>query len=234
MSTLSELIATVQAFGESISNLVKKKPAEALVSDDASLLSNVTKASLLAVVPPKVTTHANNVSNPHATTAAKLGGVDKAYVDTGLSAGVSLSVLPVSQYGDTTNASLGITTSGFVLTFTKAIQAYVLGTFKLFPIMTLNLANTDPSPANKTFYVYVTVSGGDLVYVVSQAKLPETLSLMYVGKVVTNGTSITAMTIGRVSRLGANRISTSPQGSAIPTTAGNPTAPAKLNAGWKP
>lgn len=234
MDSLTVFLASLRTFIENISALANKKPTEALVSDDAALVGGVSKATLLSDSQTKASAHLTNLANPHATTAAKLGGVDKAYVDTGLAGGVPLSVLSISQYGDTTDANLGINVSGFKLNFTKAIQAYVLGTFKLFPIMTMDLATTDPSPANKTFYVYVTVSDADLAYVVSTSKLAESLSMMCVGRLVTNGNTIITMTIGRVSRLGTFRVATSPQGSSIPTTAGSPIAPVKLAAGWLP
>jgi hypothetical protein len=234
MSTLTDFITAVRAFAENISALASKKPQEATLSDDATLLSSVSKATLLAAVQTKVTTHTSSVANPHATTAAKLSGVDKVYVDDALATAVPLSVLPMSQYGDTTQAALGLTTSGFVLNFTKPIQAYVLGTFKMFPVMSIALTTVDPSPANKTFYIYVTVKDGDLAYLISATKLAESLSLMWVGKVVTNGTAISTLQIGRVSRIGATRITTGQQGASIPTTAGSPTAPAKLNAAWLP
>lgn len=234
MSTLTVFLASLRTFIENISTLANKKPTEALVSDDATLLAGVTKASLLSATQTKASAHITNLANPHATTAAKLGGTDKAYVDAGLAGGVPLSVLSISQYGDTTDANLGITVSAFKLNFTKAIQAYLLGTFKLFPIMTMDLVTTDPSPANKTFYVYVTVTDGDLAYVVSTSKLAESLSMMCVGRLVTNANTITTMTIGRVSRLGTFRVATSPQGSSIPTTAGSPITPVKIAPGWLP
>lgn len=234
MSALTTFLATLRTYIENISTLANKKPTEALTADDTTLLGGITKASLLGVVQTKASAHITNLANPHATTAAKLSGVDKAYVDAGLAAGVPLSVLPISQYGDTTDANLGITTVGFVLSFSKTIQAYLLGTFKLFPVMSINLADTDPSPANKTFYVYVTLANGDLTYVVSLTKLAESLGMMCVGRVVTNSSSVTLMSIGRVSRLGTFRVATSPQGSSIPTTSGSPIAPAQLNPGWLP
>lgn len=234
MSTIAEAITALRELSAVVAEVIRRKPAKSLTSDNASKLGGITKESLLKVVEDKAALHIANKNNPHNQTAAKLLGVDKPYIDAGIANGVPIEVLSVSQYGDTTNANLGITTSGFVLTFTKPIQAYVMGTFSVFPTMTINLADTDPNPANKTFYIYVTLADGKLVYMVSQSKVAESLPLMCVGRVVTNATAITVMTIGRVSRIGTNRIATSPQGSAIPTAPGSPIQTAKLDPGWFP
>lgn len=235
MATVDALKTSLNNLLQQINTLVLRKPDRSLVSDDAPLLSGVTKATLLSEAQTKATAHINNKNNPHGVTAELLGGEDKPYVDADLATRVPLNALSISQFGDTGTAALGVTTTGWTIKFTKTIQAYVQGVFKLFPIQDIVLTTINPTPANKTFYVYVKVVAGDLAYVVSTDLLGETMGTMYIGKVITGASAITSHTItDRITRIGVNRISQAAIGSAVPVTGGSPVVADKLAPAWHP
>jgi hypothetical protein len=235
MATIAALKTSIANLLAQINALAARKPDKATTADNATTLSGVNRATLLSDAQTRANTHIARTDNPHAINAAKLGGVDKAYINTGIATSVPLNALAVSQFGDTDTSSLGVTSSGWTLKFTKVIQAYVQGVFKLLPIQDIVLTTIDAAPANKTFYVYVSVVAGDLAYRVTLSLLPESLGTMYIGKVVTNGTAITSHTVtDRITRIGIDRVAVSAQGCSIPTTAGSPIAADKLSAAWHP
>lgn len=235
MATVAALKTSIANLLAQINALVARKPDRATTADNATTLSGVNRATLLADAQTRANAHSVRTDNPHAITAAKLGGVNKAYIDSDLTTRVPLNALAVSQFGDTATASLGVTSSGWTLKFTKVIQAYVQGVFKLLPIQDIVLTTIDASPANKTFYVYVSVIAGDLAYRVTASLLPESLGTMYIGKVVTNGTAIASHTVtDRITRIGIDRVVVAAQGCGIPATAGSPIVADKLAAAWHP
>jgi len=235
MEKLADLLRAIREFGAMMKIIVKKKPALATTADNTSLLSNVNKATLTNDATAKTTAHAALRNNPHSITAAKLSGVDKAYVDSALGSCVMLADIPVSQFGDTGTASLGITASGFTLQFTKAIPVLLLGSYKLLPARNIALSTITASPANKVFYAYVRAINGVVDYYISTTKLAESIDVMYIGMITTNTSVATWADVNRVTRLGTFRVSNTPRGSAIPATAGTPNQiGTKLNAGWKP
>lgn len=235
MEKLADLLRALREFGTMMKIIVKKKPALATTADNTSLLGTTNKATLVNDATAKTTAHVALKNNPHAITAAKLGGVDKAYVDTALGTCVQLASIPISQFGDTSAASLGITVSGFTLQFTKAIPVVLLGQYKLLAARNVALSTITASPASKVFYVYVRAINGVVDYYITTTKLAESIDVMFVGQLTTNTSAIVTNSIQRVTRLGTFRVTTAPSGSAIPASTGTPNQlGVKLNAGWKP
>jgi len=232
MSQLLTLLAKVREFTSAINDLVKTRPSHAVESVNTATLDGTSKESIKTSVLTTVNSHIANKNNPHGVTLNSIGGVSKAYVDNALSETVSLSELPVSQFGDTGTDPLGVTSTGFTLRFTKVIQAYLQGTLGLIPAQDIVLSTIDVSPANKVFYIYLSIDKGILGYRTSLEKLPESDGMMYLGKIVTDSSQITSNTIERVTRIGIYRMSQTAQGSAMPTTAGNHTTATKIDPSW--
>lgn len=232
MSQLTELVAKLNEFTTRINALIRSKPAEAVHADDTDRLAGNTKAQVVAAGKAVVNAHANNISNPHNVTLSSLGGVNTAYVDSAIASMVSLADLPVSQYGDTSSDSLGITTDGWVLKFTKNIPAYIQGVSGIVELREISLFSINNEPANKEFHTYLHLDDGIPDYLVTTDKLPESAGVMYIGTVFTGTGGIASNSIGRVTRLGTYRLSHSARGSAIPVTGGDPHGPVRIDPAW--
>lgn len=233
MSSITDLVTATRTLLLLMANKAKEKPAEATASDDASAVAGVTKTTLLNEQQTSADTHANNKSNPHGLTADALGGVDKPYVNNILNTKTLFSSLNISQYGDSGSDSLQVLASGNLVRFTLQVPAYLAGIYQSMPEVDINLSSLPGGTVANTFYLYVRVVNNALVYVASTEKVNDTNLSMYIGKAITNGTSITSLVVGRVMRLGTARLSSTPSGSSIPFTTGAKNAPAQLASGWR-
>lgn len=233
MDAIESLKLSLSGVLDRINKLVKAKPARSTTSDDTAALSGVSKATLLSDAKTRADTHINSKANPHKTTALAVGGANKTYADGLLTGTILMSSFSISQFGDTETADLGISFQGWLVKFSKPIPVFLQGNYRMFPAQDINLISL--GPANKTFYMYLTVADGTIGWVTTTELLPESLSNMFVGKVVCGGTAINSLTgFTRFTRLGIYRISESAQGCAIPSTVGVPTSAQKLAAGWAP
>ena len=233
MSTIADLKASLSNMLSRIEKVVNAKPARSSTSDDSAALEGVTKDTLVSSAKSRADTHINNKSNPHKATAVSVGGASKAYVDGLLTGTVQMSSFSISQYGDTDIVPLGISFQGWLVKFSKPIPVFLQGNYRMFPAQDINLISL--GPANKTLYMYLTVSDGTITWVTTTELLPESLSNMFVGKVVCGNTAINSIVgFTRFTRLGIYRIGVSPQGCTVPATEGIPTATQKLSAGWLP
>lgn len=134
-----------------------------------------------------------------------------------------LGGLPLSQFGELySNPDLTITGSGYVVTFGREIPLFMNGLLYTLPAQTINLTTIKANPASTTFYVYVELVLGTPKYTISVTELPETFVNMYIGKVLTNSTTINTISITKVSRFDIYRASTIPQGTAFPVSTGRP------------
>lgn len=117
--------------------------------------------------------------------------------------------------------SVPISGGGFFL-YVSEFPVFIRGRALRVNSQTVSLATWDSSPANKTFYVYVKETAGVLSIVGSTTPQAETLSLVYIGKVVTNDTLITSSAFDKVTRLDTYRTSdkSSLIGSSIPVQVG--------------
>lgn len=130
---------------------------------------------------------------------------------------------PLSQYGDPYDTVLNITSSGLNLNFNKVIPLFMGGLYVLTPTQSITLA------ANRTYNVYVGLSLGIPSYHVNTAEEPETNVNMFIGKVVTNASSVTSNGIAQVSRFSNYRASTTQRGGAFPVSTGHPTQTGTIN-----
>lgn len=108
------------------------------------------------------------------------------------------------------------------VSFTEPTDVILAGRKYVLEPVTYFLSDIVNDPANKTFYVYVRLVAGKLVYSVQLDEVPESAANMFIGTIVTGPTSIASLNIVKVTRLGNYRPSTTAIGSAIPVSQGSP------------
>lgn len=111
--------------------------------------------------------------------------------------------------------------------FTQEIPVFIAGIQYDIPPTSIDLNTIDPSPANKTFYLYVQMdtSTDTASYQVSTTALDEQLTLVYIGKITTGVVGIESIVTEKVTRFLTYRPSTTKRGSAIPCSDGVPALP---------
>lgn len=119
--------------------------------------------------------------------------------------------------------------SGWTVYFKAGTKLIINGTQYDAPIGSVDLRDIDPSPANKTFYIYVTCYGDQSNFIVSGKKIRHNLSIVPAAEVITNGTQI--LTINRKSTfmLGDAIISAQRIAGSIPVSTGVPMDEGNLN-----
>ncbi|MNG47118.1 hypothetical protein D3C79_49850 [compost metagenome] len=110
--------------------------------------------------------------------------------------------------------------SGWFLYFQTEIQAVFNGIPYTFPVGSVDLRTIDPSPGNKTFYIYAMVEDGKATYVIAQDQRLESPFQVWVAKVTTNATQIIEIERFNVFAINGNRVSEIKRGGAIPATSG--------------
>lgn len=112
--------------------------------------------------------------------------------------------------------------SGWIIYFKDGTKLVINGTSYDAPTGTVDLRDIDPTPANKTFYVYVTCYGDTAYYIVSGKRIRHNLSLIPAAKITTNDKQI--LTIERYSTfmIGDAILSTSRKAGSIPVSIGMP------------
>ncbi len=130
---------------------------------------------------------------------------------------LSQSTVPWTEVMLTTTVS----GSGFFL-YVSEFPVFIRGQYLKVASQTLSLASWDPSPANKTFLVYVRENNGVLTVVGYTTPQQESLSLVYIGSVTTNDKLVTSSNFDKVTRLDTYRTSDKGalKGSAIPVLPG--------------
>lgn len=117
---------------------------------------------------------------------------------------------------------------GWVVYFSEDTPVVINGTYYVLPVGNVDLRTILADASNRTFYVYVRVTGGVAGYVISATTLAESNTNMLVGTVTTNATQIVSIAAEKVTRLGNVRISATSRGSAIPVSTGLPRNTDKL------
>ncbi|MNQ11605.1 hypothetical protein D3C85_244940 [compost metagenome] len=211
----------------------------ALKSGDAGILKpdwSVTK--LLQAARTALATHAARKDNPHGETMNTIGSYTAPQVDGLLVTKIPRSIVPLSHFGwlDSRNVNVATiwTSAAFKITCTKAVPIVMSGVPYTMPTGTLDLAAADPSPANKTFYLFVKLRFGQVQYQVRTDSPPESATVMYVGTITTNASGVASIVVAPVVRISTFRPSLIPRGSVIPVSAGTIDAPTKLPATWNP
>src|SRR6478609_1807871 len=131
---------------------------------------------------------------------------------------------PLSQYGNPYSPALNITVSGLNLVFNSSIPLFMGGLYLMVPTQTLTLG------ANSTYNIYVQTIQGVPSYKFSLSEEPETSVNMFIGKAVTNASTITSNTITIVSRFSMYRASTTQRGGSFPVSTGHPSQTGSI--GW--
>jgi hypothetical protein len=211
----------------------------AVRSGDAGILKvDWTVAKLLQAARDALATHAARKDNPHGESMVSIGSYSAPMVDGLLTTKIPRSIVPLSHYGWLDSRAVNVatiwTSSAFRITCNKVVPIVMSGVPYNVPIATLDLASADPSPANKTFYLFVKLRFGQVLYQVRTDSPPESATIMYIGTVVTNGTGVASITVAPVVRISTFRPSLIPRGSVIPVSAGTIDAPTKLPATWNP
>lgn len=109
---------------------------------------------------------------------------------------------------------------GWIVFFKQPIKAVFNGIPYVFPDGNIDLRTVDPSPGNKTFYIYAMVEDGVPTYVVAQDQRLESPFQVWVAKVITNATQIIEIERFNVFAINGNRISELKRGGSIPATSG--------------
>lgn len=137
---------------------------------------------------------------------------------------VQQGVLPVSRFGTLNDDPLPISFSGLNMNVTAAIPVLLSGRQYELPIQS-NIALA----ASKTLNVYVSLSAGQAVLVVTESSLPEAVANMFIGSVITGASSVTSNTLAKVSRLDLYRPSATQRGSAFAVSTGTPDKTGTIN-----
>lgn len=233
----SDLMAKVQSYIAQITTLVNSKPAASALSDNATALENSTQAQFLARNQAKIDAHAARRDNPHKLTAAQLGVPAKADVDALIAPVMQQGMLNISRFGSADKTPIPyVINNDFTVDITVAVPVVLAGRVYTLPAQKIDIGRM--TSGYDTYYVYVRMVNGVIKYDVLYGPIAESTLSMFVGTIsvgtVNNVYKITAFTINKVTRLGIYRISTTPCGSAIPATNGQPHQAVKLDAGWKP
>jgi hypothetical protein len=89
-----------------------------------------------------------------------------------------------------------------------------------YPAGMIDLRDVDPSPGNKTFYIYAVLRFGVPVYDVTQEKRLESAFQIWVARVTTNSTQVLQIERFNVFTLNGSRISEIKRGNSIPASSG--------------
>ena len=117
---------------------------------------------------------------------------------------------------------------GWVLYFSEETPVVIGGYYFVLPVSNIDLRSIVADASNKTFYVYVRMTGNTAAYVVATSQTAESSTNMLVATVTTSDTQIVSITAEKVSRIGTFRISVTSKGSAIPVSTGLPSSSDKL------
>ena len=109
---------------------------------------------------------------------------------------------------------------GWTIFFKSEIKAAFNGQPYTLPPGAIDLRDIDPSPANKTFYIYAVLVNGVPTYQISQDKRLESPFQLWVGKVITNNLQILTIERFNVFTVNGNRVSEIKRGNAIPASSG--------------
>jgi len=233
---LQDLQDAIDRVPAAINELAAAKRAAAYASDNATRLENTTLAALTTEAEATQVAHINSRSNPHADTAASVGTYTIPEMDALLAGLIPSGILPISATGlGMVNTLLIWPYSGD--TFTVRTQSILmLGRFFTLGATTMQLSKIFGSLAeyaNKDIHVYVSMSAGSPVYVVSVDRLSETLNRMYMATVRTNAAGTITVSFGTSrQRLDTFAVNNIPSGSAIARTDDMPMNPTALNAAW--
>lgn len=110
--------------------------------------------------------------------------------------------------------------TGWILYFSVELTAVFNGKQYTLPSGNIDLRDINPNPANKTFYIYALMDGGEAKYEVSEDKRLESNFQLWVGKAVTNDRQIISVERFNVFAIDGHRVSEVKRGNSIPASSG--------------
>lgn len=136
-------------------------------------------------------------------------------------------ILPVTRVGDLTTNPLPITQTDTNVVVGSAIPVILSG--RQFSIAPASFPFV-PGTTARTLYIYVTLSSGTAVVVISDVVIPESTTSVFIGTMqVAAGGAVSGLSVAKVSRLDIYRPSINPIGSAFPVSAGTPDTTGSIN-----
>lgn len=117
---------------------------------------------------------------------------------------------------------------GWLVYFKTAVNVTFNGKAYVLPAGAMDLRSTNPSPGNRTFYIYAILRNGSPTYEIAEDKRLETPFQIWVGRVITNATQIVTVERFNVVTLNGNRVSETKRGNCIPASSGLANAEGQL------
>jgi hypothetical protein len=111
---------------------------------------------------------------------------------------------------------------GWIVYFTADAPVFLAGREYTLPATNIDLRTINASPGNKTFYCYVRLTTSGVEYFITTDPLAPTMTMMYIGKIVTIATQISTIEITKKIRVDTFELSPVHIGSGIPTGVGVP------------
>ncbi len=140
------------------------------------------------------------------------------------------------RYDITTNAKTLVTAkdpAGWVFSFPEVLPVIILGKLYSLPSTTINLTTIKSNPANTTFYVFIELGfDGNVSYSVELVPRADTLTSIYIGKVITDASQISSLALEKVTKVAEYRLSATPKGLSIPVAPGNPAYASAIDPNW--
>ena len=109
---------------------------------------------------------------------------------------------------------------GWTVYFTTDESVVFNGRQYTLPAGSINLLDLDPSPGNKTFYVYARLNEGTAEYYVTVDPLPDSVFQMWIATITTNATQVETIDRFNVFSMNGYRVSEVKRGGAIPASSG--------------
>lgn len=111
---------------------------------------------------------------------------------------------------------------GYIVYFTAETPLFMMGSEFTLPQMFIDLRSIEKDPSNKTFRLYCRLKDQKAEYYITTEEHNPTMSLMYIGDIITDDTQIKTINVDKRIRLDTFQISPSRVGSGIPVTTGVP------------
>lgn len=227
---LDLLDTKIDILAQRVIQLFKAKVPTAGTADNALALNGKTADQMQADAQTAINNHANRRDNPHGVTPAQIGAYTQAQIDALIAARLPSGIIPVSRYGALDTASLPVRSGGgWILSFTAAVPVILAGNYYSLPAQNIDLSTRSATPGNKTFYVYAKLVAGVISYSVTDIVQAESMTVMFIGTVTTNASTIATISLEKVTRLDTYRVSTSARGSALAVSTGQPHESAHLS-----
>ncbi len=120
----------------------------------------------------------------------------------------------------------------FRFSFPSPLPVMILGKQYTLPATTIDLSTIDSDPTNKNFFVFVGLNNGVAEYRVTTTVRADTIDEIYLGVVTTDTSSITSITMEKVTKIAHFRLSSTPRGMSIPVSLGDVHNAGNLHPDW--